>query len=299
MIVLNDINKKMNGNHVLQDISFHISPGERVGIIGKNGAGKTTLLNIIAGILKADSGFIRVDFVENTLEDYAVLRKISYVSGTRLQLWEDMPIKDSLAHCMRMYRVTGNSSQWQELIQVFGIEKFLNDVPRNLSVGERMRGELVYGLLSNPRVLLLDEVMMGLDVSAKYKIMQYLETYCREKGCLLLFTSHNLVEVEHLCERILLLDKGTIIFDGSVEKIMREYAPLTRMEIKLEGNVPDFEDLPLQKMKIENNRLHIWYDHTKLETTQILQQVLKQNKAAEIRIYEPNLEETITQIYER
>lgn len=299
MIVLNDINKKMNGNHVLQDISFHISPGERVGIIGKNGAGKTTLLNIIAGILKADSGFIRVDFVENTLEDYAVLRKISYVSGTRLQLWEDMPIKDSLAHCMRMYRVTGNSSQWQELIQVFGIEKFLNDVPRNLSVGERMRCELVYGLLSNPRVLLLDEVMMGLDVSAKYKIMQYLETYCREKGCLLLFTSHNLVEVEHLCERILLLDKGTIIFDGSVEKIMREYAPLTRMEIKLEGNVPDFEDLPLQKMKIENNRIHIWYDHTKLETTQILQQVLKQNKAVEIRIYEPNLEETITQIYER
>ena len=223
----------------MNNISFHIAPNEKVGIIGLNGAGKTTLLRVISGTIKPDSGFLRMQYAKNPLEEYSVLRNTVLVSGVQSQLWEDMKVKDSFDNGIQMYKIPKEEAKkrLEKLMEVLHIDSLMNEIPRNLSLGERMRCELAYALLIEPKVLMMDEAMLGLDVSMKHNIMQYLEEYCREKQCTILYTSHNLVEIEKLCDRVILIDKGTIIFDGSIDRIMREFSTLYHMEIKIMGNI--------------------------------------------------------------
>lgn len=299
MIVLKNISKSLQGKRILNDISFHISKNETVGIIGLNGAGKTTLLNVIAGFLEPDSGFLRVGDAEALLEDKQMLRTFSYVSGTRSQLWEDIRIKDSLAHCVRMYGISELEAKrrLEQLEEIFEIQPFLTALPKSLSLGERMRCELVYALLSAPKILLIDEAMIGLDVSRKHKIMAYLEQMKNTQEVTIMYTSHNLMEVETLCDRILVIDHGRIIFDGTVERIMQDFSPLYHMDVVIEEGLPDFEDLPLEKIVITNHRIHMAYDRQKIDTAQILAHIMAQTKIQNVQMLEPNLEETIKKIY--
>ncbi len=301
MIVLKDINKSFGVKQVLKDISFYIAPGEKVGIIGKNGAGKTTLLRIMNGTLKPDEGFIRIHYTENPLENFQVLKDIICISGTQSQLWKDMRIKDSFDNCMRMYRLPKEKARerFHKLVEVLEVEPLLNELPGSLSLGERMRCELVYALLVEAPILMMDEVMLGLDVSVKHKVMQYFEVYCKEKECTLIYTGHNLTEVEKLCDRILLIDKGNIIFDGSIDRIMREFSPLYRMEIRIGGKFPDMEDLPIEWISMENERMTIAYDKRKIDTAQILKHLKDKTILSDIKLYEPDLESTIKKVYER
>ena len=301
MIVLKNINKSFETKQVLKDISFYITPGEKVGIIGKNGAGKTTLLRVMNGTLKPDDGFIRIHYEENLLENFQVLKDIVCISGTQSQLWKDMKIKDSFDNCIRMYKVQNETTKerLETLVDTLEVRSLLDKMPSNLSLGERMRCELVYALLVEAPLLMMDEVMIGLDVSVKHKIMQCLESYCKENECTLIYTSHNLTEVEKLCDRILLLDKGRIIFDGSIDRIMRDFSPPYRMEIKIRGNLPDMEDLPIERIRIENDILHIAYDKKKIDTVQILKHIKEKTIISDIKLYEPDLESTIKKVYER
>ena len=301
MIVLKDICKKLERKNILNNISFHIGPDERVGLIGLNGAGKTTLLNIISGILKPDSGFIRINGAENVIEHRNVLRNMAYVSGTRSQLWEDLQIKGSFDNCIQMYQIDKKNAEkrMQRLNEVFELERLLAARPKNLSLGERIRCELAYALLAEPRILMLDEAMIGLDVSMKYKIMEYFEEYRQEKKPTMIFTSHNLLEVEKLCDRVILLDKGNVIFDGSIERIMREFAPPYHLEVRTEGNLPDFEDLPLEKFTFNKGVFHIVFDKRKIETVHILKHMLARCQIKDAKLYEPDLEGTIQKICQK
>lgn len=301
MIVLKNISKKLQEKEVLCDISFHISLNENVAIIGLNGAGKTTLLNVMAGIIKPDYGFIRVGGVENIIEHKEILRKVTYVSGIKSQLWEDIVIKDSFVHCIQMYRLSKEEAvkRFEELDKVFDVKGLLQQLPRDLSLGERMRCELVYALLAKPKVLLLDEAMIGLDVSHKYKIMQYFSRLRKEKQMTIIYTSHNLQDVEKLCDRMILIHHGRIIFDGSVERIMKEFSPLYQMEIKTEECLPDLEDLPFERICIDGERIRIVYDKQKIDTAQILKHLLEKCKLQDMHLHEPDLEGTIKKIYAR
>lgn len=301
MIILKDICKELGNKRILDNISFHISPGEAVGLAGLNGAGKTTLLNVIAGILKPDAGFIRINGTENQLEKYEVLRELSYVSGTKSQLWADLTVGSSLENCVKMYGIDSEIARerLRELEEVFQIQEFMTALPENLSLGERMRCELVYGLLPNPKILMLDEVMIGLDVSVKHKIIRYFERYGKERQPTIIYTSHNLTEVEKLCDRILLIDNGRMIFDGSIERIMREFAPLYRMELKLKGELPDLEDIPIHKFSLAEDILTIEYDRQKIDTAQILKHIMEKSRIMDVKLHEPDLEGTIQKVYER
>lgn len=299
MIVLKDISKSLQGKRILNNISFHISENETVGIIGRNGAGKTTLLKIMTGLLESEEGFLRVGGTKNLIENRQILKHIAFVSGDKYQLWEELRIRDSIAHVIRMYGISQNEAdeRFLELDKVFEIKNFLDAIPQSLSVGERMRCELVYALLAAPKLLLLDEVMIGLDISMKHKIMKYFEQIKEKQDVTILYTSHNLGEIETLCDRILLLDEGRIIFDGSMQQMMQEFAPLYQMEVMMDDNIPDFEDLPLEKFVITGNTVKIIYDKQKIDTTQILEHILGQTRVLDVRVLEPNLEETIKKIY--
>lgn len=301
MIVLKGIHKSFEQKQVLKNVSFYLAPGEKVGIIGKNGAGKTTLLRIMNGTLKPDEGFLRIHYTENPLENFQVLKDIVCISGTQSQLWKDMRIKDSLDNCIRMYKLPKQTAKERlnKLIEILEVEPLLNALPGNLSLGERMRCELVYALLVEAPVLMMDEVLIGMDVSVKHKVMTYFETYFKKKECTLIYTGHNLSEVEKLCDRILLIDKGKIIYDGSIDRIMREFSPLYQMKIKTGENLPDMEDLPIEWMKIENDSMQIAYDKRKIDTAQILKHLKDKVILSDIKLYEPDLESTIKKVYER
>ncbi len=301
MIVLKDVNKDFGNKKTLKNITFHIAPGEKVGVIGLNGAGKTTLLNTVAGMLQPSSGFVRVNGVEVLMDNKECLKSLSYISGTKTQLWEDLNIKASYDNLAKMYGISQKDlqSRLEGLSEVFDINKYLNTRPKELSLGEKMRCELVYGLLTNPALLMIDEALIGLDVSVKYKIMKYFEKYKEEKQSTIIYTSNNLVEVEKICDRIILIDEGEIIFDGDIKRILKEFAPLYKMEIVLDGKTPDLEDLPIEKYTMDNDSITIAYDKNKVDTAQIIKHIMEKCNVKDVKLYEPNLENVIKKIYER
>ena len=298
MIVVKDVSKRLGEKQVLQNISFHISEFESVGIIGKNGAGKTTLLNMISGLLKPDTGFLRLHLEKETLENFELLRKVSYVSGAKSQLWSDWKLLDSFENCAKMYRIEKRDfrRRLEELTELFEMTECLDKQVKSLSLGQRMRGEMIYALLPQPEILLLDEAMIGLDVSVKYKMMDFLEKLKKEKKTTMVITSHNLTEMERLCDRVILLERGSIIFDGSIEKIKRDFAPAYRLTIEVDGNFPDLEDLPIEKFVINNQTMTVLFDRKKVETAELLKHITGKCNLKDVRITEPNLEDTIRKI---
>jgi len=298
LIVLKDVSKTFGNKKVLKEISLHIAENENVGLIGLNGAGKTTLLNVIVGAVKPDTGFVRTNGRENLIEDKKSLRSLVYVSGTKSQLWEELTVKASLENCVKMYQIDPQvyENRLGKLDEIFEIKAFMNMRPGNLSLGERMRCEMVYALLAEPKILLLDEVLIGIDVSIKHKIMEFFETYRKEKHSTIIFTSNLLAEVEKLCDRVILIDRGNIIFDGNTERMISEFSPYYRMEVRISDGIPDFEDLPFKKYSMDADRVMIDYDIHKIETPRLLEHLMEKCEIRDIRLFEPDLEETIKRI---
>lgn len=300
MIVVKDICKSFGEKQVLDNVSFHLKENEATGIIGLNGAGKTTLLNILSGLIKPDSGFVRVANRENILEDYETLRNIVYISGIKSALWEDLKIKDSFDNCVKMYHIPKEiaAERLEEVINIFELADLLELLPRSMSLGERIRCELAYAMLIRPKILLIDEAMIGIDISVKKKVMTYIKSIIKD-NITLLYTSHNLLEIEKLCERIILLDKGKVIYNGSLEKLISKYAPLYKLQAVIEGNIPDMEDLPIEKLTLKKDVLEIVYDKNKIGSKQIISHILGRCKLLDMKLIEPNLEDTIKKIYEK
>ena len=296
MIVLKDINKTMEGKHIIRDCTFHIRPGECVGLLGKNGAGKTTLLNLMSGMLLPDSGFLRINRTDELLMSKHARKDLVYISGVKSQLWQDLRIKDSFTHCAKMYGT--DKSRLDELIQLCEAQTLLDSYPQNLSLGERMRCEIVYALLANSSILFMDEVMIGLDATVKQRIFECLQQMKNERKTTMIYTSHNLMEVQRLCDRVLLLDEGRVICDGSVERVMWEYAPLYQLKITLEGNLlPDLEDLPIRKFVMDGEQLSIFFDNREIEKAELIKFVTNKCSVKDLKLVEPDLEDTIKAIY--
>lgn len=296
MIVLKEINKTMKNKHIIKDCTFHIRPGECVGLLGKNGAGKTTLLNLMSGMLLPDSGFLRINRTDELLMSKHARKDLVYISGVKSQLWQDLRIKDSFTHCAKMYGT--DKSRLDELIQLCEAQTLLDSYPQNLSLGERMRCEIVYALLANSSILFMDEVMIGLDATVKQRIFECLQQMKNERKTTMIYTSHNLMEVQRLCDRVLLLDEGRVICDGSVERIMWEYAPLYQLKITLEGNLlPDLEDLPIRKFVMDGEQLSIFFDNREIEKAELIKFVTNKCSVKDLKLVEPDLEDTIKAIY--
>ncbi len=305
MLVVKNVRKELNSGEtrklVLNNVSFHIAENEFVSIIGKNGAGKTTLLNILSGIWKADEGFVRIMGCKDTLKDFDVLRKISYVSGTKSQLWSDMNLRFSFENCAKMYRMSKEKYKLKldELIDLLEIGECMDVTVQNLSLGQRMRAEFVYALLPEPEILFLDEAMIGLDITIKERLLNYLANLKKDKKTTLIYTSHNLLEVERICDRVILLDEGKVIYDDSINKIMTEFSPTYKMVVYTNNELPDMEDLPLERYEINNNKCVIWFDKQKVDKRDIIRHITEQCEIVDMRLDEPTLEDTIKNIYRK
>lgn len=283
----------------IDKLSFSIKEGERVAFIGPNGAGKSTTIKMLTGILFPTSGIIKVlDFVP-WKERHLLGYKIGTVFGQRSQLWYNLPPLDTFELLAKIYEL--NPKQYKirldELTEIFELNPLLLKPVRQLSLGERMRCEIVASLLHRPKILFLDEPTIGLDINAKLLIRDLLNRLSQEHGTTLFLTSHDPSDIEQVCERVIILDKGKIVKDSSIKELKK-----TAIKKKILTLVTEEEsfalNLPGILMKPSSKHHFICeVDPTVMPIEKVIQEALKKTNVKDINIEDPSMEEIIREIY--
>lgn len=228
----------------LRNISFTIQPGELVGFIGPNGAGKTTTLKTLSGLLYPTGGFVSVLDFNPWDKRSEFLKQIALVMGQKNQLWWDLPAFETFELNRAIYEIPKKEFEenLNELVSLLGVEKFINIQVRRLSLGQRMRMELIAALLHKPKVLFLDEPTIGLDLVAQQKMRDFIYDYNRKYEATILLTSHNMDDLVDLARRVIVIDEGKILFDGALEELVSKFAKGKIIKVTLE-NKSDIEKI--------------------------------------------------------
>ncbi|MFN6223732.1 MAG: ATP-binding cassette domain-containing protein, partial [Dolichospermum sp.] len=224
----------------VQDVSFTIEPGEIVGFLGPNGAGKTTTLKMLTGLIHPSSGIVKVGGFVPFRRQETFLQKITLVMGQKQQLIWDLPALDSLKINAAVYNISDKEFQRRvgELTEMLGLEGKLTQPVRKLSLGERMKAEILAALLHRPQVLFLDEPTLGLDVNAQVGVRQFLKEYNQLYQATVLLTSHYMADITALCQRVLLIHQGKLMYDGSLEGLLESFAPYREIYVELAQALP-------------------------------------------------------------
>ena len=219
----------------VQDISFSIEAGEIVGFLGPNGAGKTTTLKMLTGLIHPSQGQVRVAGYVPFRRQPQFLQKASLVMGQKQQLLWDLPALDSLRINAAIYKIPDDifEKRLQELAEMLTLQKQLTQPVRKLSLGERMKAELLAALLHHPQVLFLDEPTLGLDVNAQVAVRNFLQEYNERYQATILLTSHYMADITALCKRVLLIHQGQLFYDGDLEQLLERFAPYREVRIEL------------------------------------------------------------------
>lgn len=292
---------KTTEHAAIEDLSFSIAQGETVAFIGPNGAGKSTTIKMLTGILHPTSGKVEILQYIPWKDRKALGYKIGTVFGQRTQLWYHLPPADTFALLAKIYEMDSNTYQkhLKELTAAFEIAPFLHKPVRQLSLGERMRCELVASLLHRPQILFLDEPTIGLDINAKLKIRKLLNTLAKEYGTTLFLTSHDTADIEQVCERVIVLDKGTIIHDSSLKQLKRAC-----LKKKILSLITDAETLSLRLpgMKVLENAHYHFVCEIDLKQTpieRVIHEALKLTGIKDLTIEDPSMEEIIRTLYKQ
>jgi ABC-2 type transport system ATP-binding protein len=286
-------------------VSFTVDEGELVGYLGANGAGKSTTIKMLSGILVPSAGRVEVNGLVPWRQREANALQIGVVFGQRTQLWWDLPLQDSLKIIGKLYRMDLDRYRRNlaRLTDLLGLEPFLGTPVRQLSLGQRMRGDLAAAMLYEPRILYLDEPTVGLDVVAKERTRRFVEQINRETGTTVILTTHDLADVERLCDRIVFIDKGKVLYDGPVDRLKRRYAPWRTLDVTLAGdaaaNGEAHLDLPgVESVERQEGRLLIRFDPDAIAVTDLIAAVVARQPVSDISIVEPDLEAVVRQIVE-
>lgn len=283
----------------IKEISFCIKPSERVAFIGPNGAGKSTTIKMLTGILHPSSGAIEVLGLVPWKNRHALGYKIGTVFGQRTQLWHHLPPSDTFELLSKIYEIKRSVyvERLKKLVDIFEITPFFYKPVRQLSLGERMRCELVASLLHKPEILFLDEPTIGLDINAKLKIRALLNKLSKEYGTTLFLTSHDTADIEQVCERVIILDQGTIIQDTLLKELKKTY-----IKKKIVTLTTDAEHLSLDLVGItvlENGNYHFVCEVNlgEISIDRVIQETLKKTSLKDVTIEDPSMEEIIRALY--
>lgn len=219
----------------VRQVSFHIAPGEVVGFLGPNGAGKTTTLKMLTGLVYPSAGTVLVNQHVPFRRDPAFLKDITLVMGQKQQLLWDLPALDSLRINGAIYGLTDKEFRYRidELTEMLALEGKLTQPVRKLSLGERMKAEMLAALLHRPQVLFLDEPTLGLDVNAQVAVRNFLRDYNQRYQATILLTSHYMADITALCQRVMLIHQGRLIYDGSLDGLLEQFAPYREVQLEL------------------------------------------------------------------
>ncbi len=233
------IKRSKEPRHAVRQVSFHVGPGEIVGLVGANGAGKTTLVKMLAGIIVPTAGRARVLGYDPWQRDNRMRRQIALIMGQKAQLWWDLPAADCFLLLREIYQIP--QRRFEEglayLSSTLDVEQQLNVQIRRLSLGERMKMELIAALLHSPRVCFLDEPTIGLDLTAQRAIREFILRYRQDHHPAMLLTSHYMEDIERLCKRILIIRRGELVFDGPLAEVAERYASHKVVVVELSRGV--------------------------------------------------------------
>ena len=294
------VSRKHDIIKAVDDVNFTLERGELVGYIGANGAGKSTTIKMLTGILVPTSGHIDVmgltpyrDRKENT-------RRIGVVFGQRTQLWWDLPVIDSFELLKHIYEIPQNLYKqnlefFSELLQ---LQPFLSTPVRRLSLGQRMRCDLTAALLHNPEILYLDEPTIGLDVVAKEQVRQFLRQVNAERQVTVILTTHDLNDVEKVCQRLIIIDNGKIIYDGGIDALKERYGKTRMLIVDLAQTYSDIQLKGVDLTRRDGNRIWLAFDRDTISASEVVAQLTARYEIQDLTISEPEIEEIVRRIYE-
>jgi ABC-2 type transport system ATP-binding protein len=284
----------------VRDISFSLDEGELVGYIGPNGAGKSTTVKILSGILVPDSGRCEVLGFSPWMDRTRYVGKIGVVFGQRTQLWWDLPVVESLDLLRDIYRVP--SAEYQrskdELVTMLDLAPLLDVPVRQLSLGQRMRCDLAGSLLHAPRILFLDEPTIGLDAVSKLALRDFVKRLNRERGVTVILTTHDMDDIEALCSRVILIGRGEILSDGSLDALRRRAGNERRLIVDLEDECLQVEDEDATILRRDRGRVCLKFDPAHISTADLIRRVTSRYAVVDLFVENPPIEEIVAQLYQ-
>ncbi|BAZ43990.1 ABC transporter-related protein [Chondrocystis sp. NIES-4102] len=283
----------------VQNVSFKIEPGEVVGFLGANGAGKTTTLKMLTGLIHPSQGEIIVADHVPFRRQPQFLRQTSLVMGQKQQLLWDLPALDSLRINAAVYNLSDKvfKQRLGELSAMLAITDKLTQPVRKLSLGERMKAELLAALLHHPQVLFLDEPTLGLDVNAQVAVREFLQQYNQRYGATILLTSHYMADITALCDRVLLIDQGQLIYDGLLDSLLDRFAPYRQVKVELAQPVSSEELASFGEIEaIQGQVVKFLVPRDQLTTT--IAQILAKLPLQDLNVSDPPIEEIIGRLFQ-
>jgi ABC-2 type transport system ATP-binding protein len=284
----------------VDDISLTIDAGDVVGYIGPNGAGKSTTIKMLTGILVPSGGSVRVAGLDPQRNRIELTRRIGVVFGHRTQLWWDLPLGDSFDLLRYVYRVSADrhAQNVRAFVELLDLGPLLDRPVRQLSLGERMRGELTAALLHDPAILYLDEPTIGLDIVSKTRVREFLATVNRERGVTILLTTHDLDDVERLCSRLVVIDHGHIVQDSTLADVRNRFAPHRTLIVDLQDTAPPL-DLPgIEVTRVDGPRQWLRFHRDEHTAAELIARIAATAPLVDISVVEPDIEEVIRHVYD-
>ena len=294
----------------VDDIAFTVPKGEILGFLGPNGAGKSTVIKMLTGILMPTSGICRINGQNPQKDRKNYVREIGVVFGQRTQLWWDLALRETYAVLKEIYQVPDEQykKRMAFLNEVLELDDFITSPVRTLSLGQRMRADIAASLLHSPKVLFLDEPTIGLDVVVKENIRNAIRKINAEEGTTVILTTHDLADIEFLCERIVMIDKGKKVFDGGIAELKHNFGDVRTLEFEL-VNAPDFKLLDYhRRFKLTQDELAserdgakatVRFDTAKVSVEDIISYTLSTVHVKDLNIKDVEIEEIIKRLYRR
>ena len=289
----------------VDDISFEINDGEIVGYIGANGAGKSTTIKMMTGILTPSSGRIIVDGVIPYENREKNAKNIGVVFGQKTQLWWDLPVSETFLLLKDIYGVSDEDyeERMNYFKEILGLDEFFLSPVRTLSLGQRMRADLAAALIHNPKIIYLDEPTIGLDVVVKESVRKAIKDINEKYGTTIILTTHDLNDIEELCNRIIIIDSGKKIYDGELEGVKEQFGYLTTIEIQLKDksniekiNFARFKDDDF-KLNMKESKINITFNKNNISSADIIGEVMKKSKVIDFNIKETSIEDIVKKMY--
>jgi ABC-2 type transport system ATP-binding protein len=280
-------------------VSFTVAPGEMVGYLGPNGAGKSTTIKMITGILTPSAGRVATLGLDPIRRRTDLARRIGVVFGQRTQLWWDLPLADSFELLHHVYRTDRrrHAQNVAAFVDLLDLSSFMATPVRQLSLGQRMRGELTAALLHDPALVVLDEPTIGLDVVSKHAVREFLVALNRERGTTVLLTTHDLDDVERLCRRMMIIDHGRVIHDGSVEGFKATYGTHRSVVVDLVEPAPPLDVPGASVVRVEGPRQWLSFDRRTTTAAAVVAGVVAVAAVHDLSIEEPDIEQLVHRVY--
>ncbi|HKJ26813.1 MAG TPA: ATP-binding cassette domain-containing protein [Anaerolineales bacterium] len=284
----------------VDEISFELMPGELVGYLGPNGAGKSTTIKMLTGLLVPTSGELEVNGMLPWKQRTRYVRDIGAVFGQRTTLWWDLPVIESFDLLGTIYKVPEKDFQrsLDEFRQLLSLDEFINTPVRSLSLGQRMRADICAALLHNPKLLFLDEPTIGLDVVAKERIRQFIQHINQVRGTTVVLTTHDLSDVEKLCQRVMVIDEGKLLYNGQLDALADRFGGDRHLLVEMTEEYENVEIEGAQVIAHQGHRVTYQFPRHSTTASELIGRLSERYRIRDLEVREPALEETIRRIYE-